>query len=88
MHLAVFRADQNRRFTAPADVRVLRGRGGEDAGHAGIHRIAAQVIHAHGGVGRIAAAGGDRAMRSARGVLRGTFRRTLLRQRQTEERQT
>ena len=73
--LAVFRADQDGRFPAPADVRIFGGRGGEDAGDAGIHRVAARVVHAHGGFGGIAAAGGDRAVRAARRILRRTLRR-------------
>ena len=54
-----------------SEMRKLGGGRGEHRGHAGIHRVAAFVIGAHAGLGRVFASGGDRVMRSANGLAHG-----------------
>ena len=61
------------------DMRIFGGRGRENAGDAGIDGVAARVVHAHGGFGRIAAAGRDGAVRAPRRKLRRAFGGRLLR---------
>src|SRR5579863_8802872 len=78
VYLAIFGANQNRRFPAPANVRIFGSRSGEDAGDTGIDGIPAGVIHPHGGFGGIATASGDGAVGAPRGILRRTLRLSLL----------
>jgi hypothetical protein len=59
MDFAVFGANQDRRFAAPADALVFGGGGGEDGGDARIDGVAARVVHAHAGFGGVVRAGGD-----------------------------
>ena len=66
--LAVSRADQDRRFAADAEVGELVDRRGEHRGDAGVHGVAAAVVHAHAGFGGGLTAGRHRAVRAARSV--------------------
>ena len=62
---AILCADENRRFSAEAEVGILDNAGREHTGHASIHGVPAEIEKPHSSVRRGVRAGGHGALHSA-----------------------
>ena len=72
-HAAVFRADENRSFSAETEVRELGYRGCEHRGQTAIDRVSAFMKDAHAGFSRVVATRRYSRSHAANGLANGTF---------------